>query len=152
MRLKEDDPDPHPWAITLYEHLGVIYRRTQTGEVAVEEDICIDSWENRWLEEEIEIPIQWENSRRHYFEREEEEGVAGEKEESRTINLLLLWPEWFPKRFRADDNDEGEDVDGEEGEEEEEEEEYEDTIEEENMESKEEYKEEEDNKENGCIN
>ena len=43
------------------------------GDVAVEEDILIVLWDDRWSEEEIEIPIYWENSRRHYFEREEEE-------------------------------------------------------------------------------
>ena len=46
-RPEEEDPEPQPRAITLYEYLGVIYRSTQTGEAVVEEDICIIAWDDR---------------------------------------------------------------------------------------------------------
>ena len=57
-RPEEEEPEPQPRAIYLYEHLGVIYRRTQSGEGKVEEDIHIVPWDDRWLADEFEEPIQ----------------------------------------------------------------------------------------------
>ena len=129
----------------------MIYRRTQSGEGAAKEDICIVLWDDHWLEEEIEIPIQWENHRRHYFERLEEEESEGEEEDPRKINFLLS--DLYGADKEEDNNNEGEDVDGEEGEEEEEEEVDKDTIEGGDKENDQEvYEEEEDSKENGRIN
>ena len=122
---EEEDPEPEPSAITLYKHLGVIYRRTQTGEVAVEEDSCIVTWDENWLKEEIEIPIQWENHRRHQIERSEQEESEGEDNDPRIISVGLYdnYRNLYRPHDKEDNSDEGEDVDGEEEDEEEEEEE-----------------------------
>ena len=141
---EEEDPAPEPRAITLYEYLGVIYRRKQTGELAVEEDIRIVTWDESWLEEEIEIPIQWKNHRRHHIERLEEEESEGEEDDPRIINVRLFngYHNCYRTHEEVDSSDEGEDVDGEGGEEGEEEEE----------EEEDEYEEEEENKENAQNN
>ena len=98
-RPEEEGPEPQPRAIHLYEYLGVIYRRTQSGEGATEKDIHIVLWDNRWLEEEVETPIQWENHRRHYFERSEQEEI---------INLRVS--DLYRADEEEDNNDKGEDV------------------------------------------
>ena len=140
-RPEEEEPEPEPRAIFLYEYLGVIYRRTQTGEAAAEEDICIVPWDARWLEDEFEPTIQWENHRRHYIVRLEQEETEGKDNDPRIINVGLYddYRNLYRSHREEDNSDEGEDVDGEGGEEEEEEEE-------------DEYEEEEDNKENSQNN
>ena len=112
----------------MYEYLGVLYRRTQTGEVAVEEDIRIGTADGRVLVEGIDIPTPPELHRRHYFlHTEEEEQSEGEVNYSSTFR----GPLWYDShdRYRAagegDNCDSGGDEEGEGEEEEESEEEHE---------------------------
>ena len=156
---EEEDPEPEPRAISLYKHLGVIYRRTQTGEVAVEEDIHIVTWDNRWLAEEIGLPIHWENHRRHHIARSEEEESESEGSDPRRFNVRIFDGYQDYQGELEDSSDIGEEgseeeensekeeeADGEEGEEEEREEGYEES--EENEEDCEEEEEDKENKEN----
>lgn len=157
---EEEEPEPEPRAITLYEHLGVIYRRLQTGEVAVEEDIYIVPWDESWLEEEIVLPIHWENHRRHIIARLEEEDSDSEGSDPRIISSRIFDGYRDYQDELEDSSDIGEegseeeensekeeDADGEEGEEEEREEGYEESKE--NEEDREEEEgEDKENKEN----
>ena len=110
---EEEVPEPEPRAITLYEHRGVIYRRTQTGEVSVEEDIRIGVTDGRVLVEGIEIPYPPEAHRRHYFLPAEEAEESEEEEEE----------DYSRADEEAENSNSGDDEEGEgEGEEEREEE------------------------------
>ena len=90
---EEEDQETQARAITLFVYQGVLYRRTQTGEVSVEEDIRIGTSDGSGLVEGIAIPYPPEVHRRHYFlqaeeaeESEEEEGDSGADEEAENSN------------------------------------------------------------------
>ena len=80
---EEEDQETQARAITLFVYQGVLYRRTQTGEVSVEEDIRIGTSDGRVLVEGIEIPYPPDLHRRHYFlqAEEAEESEEGEEED-----------------------------------------------------------------------
>ena len=112
---EEEEPDPEPRAITLYEHLGGIYRRLQTGEVSVEEDIRIGTSDGSGLVEGIGIPYPPEVHRRHYFLQAEEAEESEEEEEE----------DYSRADEEVENSNSGGDEEGEGEEEEESEEEYE---------------------------
>ena len=84
-------------------------------------------WDESWLEDKSETPIQWENHRRHHIVRPEQKESEGEEEDPRIINVWLFdgYHNLYRSAKEEDNSNEGEDADGEEGEEEGEEEEYE---------------------------